>query len=128
MKYISGKYALNIPCSLKTAGDWHHNSFPIEKANYFDSSNSIFKNYGIEKHIINNKEYNVANHLRAILDLISTNDFEYLKGFKNDFIVVDDYNKELFKMVLKLRDNKNWVKINKLMKNEYMNEWINYLK
>ena len=106
MKYISNEYALNIPCSLKTSGDWHYNSYPVEKAKLFDSNESYFGDFGIEEHVINNKTYFVANHLRAVLDLMFCKKFDFLKGFKDDFIVVDDYNQSsnLYNSVLMNRD------------------------
>ena len=125
--FKSGKFALNIPCSLKTAGDWHHTSFPVAKATLYDTNNNIYNDYGIEKHVINGIEYNVANHIRAILDLILNNEFGYLKGFKDDFLVVDDYNTTLFELVYRLKNSKYWDEINKLMKDEFMLEWIDFI-
>ena len=126
MKYITGEFALNIPCSLKTTGDWHYNSYPLEKAKELETDNSFYKDFGIEKHIIKGKNYNIANHLRAILDLIINKKFGYLKGFKNDFIVVDDYDTIFFDNVYKLRNSKIWNDVDNLMKNEYMLKWIYY--
>ena len=127
MKYISNEYALNIPCSLKTSGDWHYNSYPVEKAKLFDSNESYFGDFGIEEHVINNKTYFVANHLRAILDLMFCKKFDFLKGFKDDFIVVDDYNSMFFDKVYELRNLDMWDEVNFLMKEEFMIEWLDYI-
>ena len=49
MKYISGVYALNLPCSLETTGDWHQSSLDWNNIPYKESDNSIFSSWGIEK-------------------------------------------------------------------------------
>ena len=127
MKYISNEYALNIPCSLKSSGDWHYNSYPVEKAKLFDSNESYFGDFGIEEHVINNKTYFVANHLRAILDLMFCKKFDFLKGFKDDFIVVNDYNSLFFNKVYEFKNSNIWNDVNNLMKEEYMLDWINFV-
>lgn len=128
MKYISGLYALNVPCSLKTTGDWHYKSYPINKAKYNESDNSIYKDYGIENYEKDNIKYNVANHLRAILDLMVDNRLDQLKGFKNDYIVVSDYDNMFFDKVYEMKTLKNWQDIDDLMGSEYMLKWLQYKK
>ena len=51
MRYITGNYALNIPCSLNTDGDWHRSALDWEHLPLFESDNSFFNDYGIEKDI-----------------------------------------------------------------------------
>lgn len=131
MQYISGIYALNIEDSTECCGDWHTSGLDWNLVDMRESSTSLLKNWGIEQ----NKEipehsnlYNVANTLRAIIDLMIDNKLDYLKGFRNDFIMVDIYNTEFFEKVFMLRDLYNWSDINNLMKREFMFLWNNFLK
>lgn len=75
MEYITGFYALNLPCQLETTGDWHRHSLNWSKPNIKNSENSIFREYGIETNrdlsfAGLNSKHNVANHIRACLDII----------------------------------------------------------
>lgn len=129
MKYISGIHALNIPCELDTCGDWHVSSLKWENITLMDSEDSIFGNYGIEKNKIipeHSEKYNVANTLRAILDLMYLGKTGYLIGFKEDFICNNKYTYELFEKVLLLKNCDNWNEIDKLMTTEYYNQWVKY--
>lgn len=130
MEYISGVQALNIDDSLETCGDWHQSAIQWTKLDLRESEGSLFGDYGIEE----NKEvpkhedrYNVANVLRAILDLMSDGHTRYLKGFYDDFICTDKYNIEFFEQVQKLKDSEHWDDINKLMKMEFMWEWDEFI-
>lgn len=49
MKYLTGLYALNLPCQLDTCGDWHSKSIDWSHPDIRESNNSILKDYGIEK-------------------------------------------------------------------------------
>jgi len=76
IKYITGIHALNINCDLETCGDWHASAIQWKNPNTRYSNESIFKDYGIEynKNIPENDDlHNVANHIRAILDLLEVN-------------------------------------------------------
>lgn len=129
MKYLSGIYALNLKCSLKTNGDWHYYSLNWDNVNYLDSEDSIYKSYGIEKDFnLNGKIINKANHIRALLDMINNNDFTNASGINNDFICNDFYDKEIFKKVYLLKSNKNWNDINKFMEKEYKLKWLNFME
>ena len=48
MKYVTGIFALNLPCSLDTCGDWHSCSINWDNVDIRESNNSILKDYGIE--------------------------------------------------------------------------------
>ena len=124
MKYISGIYALNLPCSLETTGDWHQSSLDWNNIPYKESDNSIFSSWGIEKQ----KDRNVANTLRAILDLIEDGDLKYLIGFRDDFICNDKYDLTFFNMVIKLKNKNNWNDIDSLMFKEYKNKWSDFVR
>lgn len=67
--------------------------------------------------------------MRSILDLMAVyGKLSYLKGFRNDFLCTDKYNKEFFDKVYMLRDRPNWSDISSLMKSEFMWEWVEYLR
>ena len=129
MQYITGKYALNIDCELETPGDWHSSALNWNNIVLMSTQNHILKDYGIEsdKSIPEHtKKYNVANHIRAILDLMIQNDCRYLKGFRNDFICTDKYELEFFNQVMKLKILENWKDIDELMNKEYLMKWIRF--
>lgn len=130
MKYITGVHALNIDNSLNTCGDWHTSALDWQNIELVESESSIFEDWGIEtnKEIPEHTEtYNVADDLRAILDLMADGHLGYLKGFRNDFICTDEYNQQFFNKVYQLKELTNWEDISNLMKNEFMWEWIKYL-
>lgn len=133
MKYLSGIHALNIPCNLETCGDWHQSAI---KWNDLDdklkeSSDSIFKDYGIQKNITltfleGQPTYNVANHIRACLDLISEGNFSLVQGMNRDFIVNNAYDKEIFEKVYLLNHLPIWNNIDSFMGKEYKMKWLKY--
>lgn len=131
MKYITGIHALNLPCELDTDGDWHCSALQWVRPTCADSDKSIFGLYGIEydKEIPEHTEkFAVANHIRALLDMLDKGQFEYAQGMRDDFIDNSAYTNEIFEKVLMLRDNANWVEICEFMGNEYYMEWLNFLK
>lgn len=131
MKYVSLIHALNIPCNLNTCGDWHCSSLQWKKPSILDTKDSIFGNYGIEKnksipeHI---EKYNIANHIRAILDLLYIGNFTVAQGMNKDFLVTDEYNKEIFEKVLLMKNLPHWKEIDKFMTKEYLSDWVNFKK
>lgn len=129
MKYISGIHALNIRCALDTCGDWHQSSIQWEKPTVMESDNSVFGDFGIEtnKKIPNHEQrFNVANHIRALLDLLATGAFGYAQGMKRDFICNDSYNELIFRKVLLLTRSKHWEAINQFLGKEYGSQWLTY--
>ena len=132
MLYLSGIYALNIENTLNTCGDWHTSALDWSNIELEESTNSMFGDWGIEmnKSIPEHTElYNVADDLRAILDLMQKEEnLGYLKGFRADFICTDEYNDIFFQKVFLLRNLKHWADINSLMEREFMFEWQNFLK
>ena len=118
MLYISYMHALNIPCKLETSGDWHWGAYKWKNFKLLESQNSIFKDYGIEKDKeipFNKEKFNVANHIRALLDMIEAGYFKEAQGMNNDYICNDKYNLEIFTTVLMFKDNKNFIAINNFM-------------
>ena len=131
MQYITGIHALNIEDSLETCGDWHTSALRWETIHLIDSDTIIFGDYGIEtdKEIPEHTGiFNVANTIRAVLDLLIQGQTGYLKGFYNDFFCTDKYNEEFFSKVIQLRDLPNWEDIDTLMGREFMYEWLEYKK
>jgi len=131
MIYISGIHALNLNCSLETTGDWHQSALKWENILFLDTKDSIFGEYGIEhnKAIPNhNDRYSVANHIRAILDMLELGNLSTLQGMRNDFICTDKYDDELFNKIILLKSKKHWDGIDKLISKEYMLKWKNFKK
>lgn len=133
MKYISGIHALNLPCSLDTCGDWHRSAIQWKKPCIRDTEKSIFGSYGIEKDVTISfldplKKYNVANYIRALLDLLTENNFPTAQGMRDDFICNDQYTEEIFDKVWMLRSLENWPQIDKFMSSEYKLQWLKYKK
>lgn len=128
MEYLSGMKALNVPCQLNTSGDWHLWCFNWDDNELLNSSDSIFHEYGIEKNkkLPNGQVLNVANHIRACLDMLANGEFSLAQGMKNDFICTDEYDSEIFELVLKLKDCSNWLEIDKFMGKEYKMKWLNF--
>lgn len=134
MRYISGFYALNIPCLLDTTGDWHQSSLDWSKVCFLDSEKSSFGEWGIEKEVyvpILKGRYNVANHLRACADFLDLGEYRFASGMRQDYIANDYYIIELFQHIYLLKKRKSkeeWQKISEVMKKEYMLYWKYFLE
>lgn len=131
MKYISGIHALNLNCSLKTCGDWHQSWLQWKNVPLLESNYSIFGDYGIEfdqcipEHI---QKFNVANHIRALLDLLEQNKLSVAQGIRDDFICNDNYTLEIFNKVILLKNKCNWHEIDRFMGKEYFSQWLEFKK
>lgn len=131
MKYISGTHALNLPCLLETGGDWHASGLQWSNIKLFDSDNMFFKEYGIESNRTlpgkpNSEKYNVANHIRAILDLLELGQFTIAQGMNNDYICNNKYDDEVFLKVYSMNKLQNWNQIDAFMKREYRSKWLDF--
>lgn len=127
MLYLSGLYALNLPCSLKTCGDWHTSALHWENIQLKNSASTAFGDYGIEKHktIPDHSDlFNVANHIRAILDLLAEKKFSVISNFNNDFICNDEYTEEIFQKVATLLPDDE---INNFMHKTYGRKWRKWI-
>jgi len=127
--YLTGIPALNLTCDLETCGDWHTLSVDWGKLVFHDSANSIFGDYGIERDRSipeHDGKHNVANHLRALLDLIEQGSYDLAKGMNRDFICNDDYTLEVFEKVAMLKNSENWSEIDRFMGFEYYCEWLDF--
>lgn len=130
MLYITGEQALNIPCNLETCGDWHTSALQWDRLNLKESTKSFFEDYGIEKDKIipqHKKKYCVANHIRAILDLLEGGYYSVAQGMNKDFICNSKYDDEIFDKVYSMHQKDNWDEINKFMHKEYLMKWVNYV-
>ena len=88
MKYITGIHALNLPCSLPTFGDWHRYGIQWKNLTIRDTEKSIFGDYGIEEYSKVPEHpgtFKVANHIRALLDMLAEGQFGYAQGMRKDF-------------------------------------------
>ena len=131
MKYITGIHALNLECSLLTCGDWHQSAIQWQNPNIAESEGSLFGDYGIEhnKHIPEHTEtYSVANHIRALLDLVEQGNFYIAQGMNKDYICNDYYTDEIFNLVSKMRYLNHWCEIDDFMGKEYYSKWLRFKK
>lgn len=133
MEYLTGIHALNLSCQLDTCGDWHSKSINWNNPDIRESVNTVFGDYGIEsdrsiRYLDSSKRYNVANHIRALLDMLVSGNYGYAQGMKEEYICNEQYTDQIFNQVLKLRDTGNWYHINEFMKSEYKLEWIKFLE
>jgi hypothetical protein len=134
LKYLTGIHALNLNYdALETCGDWHQSGLRWDKATIQKrlrkSGNSVFGDYGIEPDVKipeHEERFFVANHIRALLDLLELGVFSEAQGMKEDFICNDKYTPEIFEKVIMLRQSPLWFKIDQFMSREYRLEWINY--
>ena len=132
MKYLTGIHALNLPCKLNTCGDWHCSGLRWKNLSFKESEQSVWGDYGIETHrsipfLSETNTYNVANHIRALLDLLYEGNFSVAQGMKEDFICTDEYDEEIFGKVFMLKDSSRWFLVNKFMQAEYGEQWEHYL-
>jgi len=129
MRYLTGKHALNLPCSLDTVGDWHFNALRWVDLSLGETATSVFGDYGIEQNVyIDRLGYSmpVANHIRALLDLIQQGKFSVAQGMRRKIIDNDEYDTEIFEKVLLLKDQPNWPEIFQFMGKEYGSKWYRF--
>ena len=74
----------------------------------------------------NEGTYAVANHIRALLDLLESGNYSEAQGMNNDFIGNDDYTDEVFDQVALMRALPHWSKIDGFMGREYYGKWLAY--
>ena len=126
MKYITGLYALNLPCSLATCGDWHTSALRWENVDEAESIGSLWEDYGIEKGVsipLHEGKFSVANHIRALLDMIFKGDFALAQGMNRDYICNDSYDEEIFEKVYLMKEQENWSEVDRFMHKEYGRKW-----
>ena len=135
MKYITGMFALNIPCSLGTTGDWHRTSLPWERVEIRESDDSVLKEEGIEKDVFVEelgRNCNVANHIRACVDMLDEGRYSLASGMRYDFFDDDmSFNPVLFDYVYRLKAVKTpreWKAICQVLEKDYMLRWLRFLE
>ena len=131
MQYVTGMQALNIPCNLNTSGDWHGCCMDWAHPNLRESVGSFFGDYGIEgpKKIPEHEElFFVANHIRALLDLLYEQKFIDARGMRNDYICDEEADREIFSKIMQMRKLPYWEEINHFMEREYFSRWADFLK
>ena len=74
----------------------------------------------------NTGKYYVANHIRALLDLLQMGLFSVAQGMNEDFIGTDIYDQEIFDLVYSMKELNTWSEIDHFMGNEYRMKWIRY--
>jgi hypothetical protein len=129
MQYITGIHALNLPCSLLTCGDWHRSALQWGNPKFRSSEDSFFGDYGIEYCSAvpeNEGIYAVANHIRAVLDLLELGNYSTAQGMNKDFIGNGDYTAEIFDKVALMKNLPHWHEIDRFIEGEYYGEWIAY--
>jgi hypothetical protein len=129
MLYLSGIHALNLPCSLLTCGDWHTSGINWHSYVLLESEGSLFGDYGIERNKTipdNPGTFNVANHIRALLDLLVQGKYTIAQGMNEDFICNDSYTEEVFQKVVLMKSLRNWPEIDRFMGREYCSEWLKF--
>jgi hypothetical protein len=129
MLYLTGIHALNVSCELITCGDWHEPSINWNNIVLLESEGSLYGDYGIEKNkkIPENEGlYNVANHIRALLDLLYAGRYSTAQGMKDDFICNDSYSPEVFQKVIMQRNRETWPQTDRFMGKEYSREWLEF--
>ena len=133
MLYLTGLHALNLPCELPTTGDWHAPGLIWGNIPLSESSTSIYGDYGIEINRTINYGgcagiYNVANHIRVILDFLELNQLILAQGFRNNFFCVEIDYIPFFERVFMLHELPHWESINTFMGKEYFMKWVNFYK
>lgn len=129
VQYITGIFALNIRTMPDVCGDWHRGALDWNKVCLQESGQSVWGNYGIAKdHFVPElgRKCNVANTVRALLDLIAAKQFHYAQGMQSDFVCNDDYTTEIFDKVLMLKNRPDWSEIDSFMQSEYKMKWVRY--
>lgn len=129
MQYITGIFALNIRTMSDVSGDWHRGALDWSKVCLQDSDQSLWGDYGIAKdHFVPElgRKCNVANTVRALLDLIAAKQFHYAQGMQSDLICNDNYTTEIFDKVLMLKNCPDWSEIDSFMQSEYKMKWVRY--
>lgn len=130
MEYISRLYALNIPDPTEqTTGDWHWGALDWQQIPLLESNGSVYGDYGIRRNVTIPHapgRFNLANHIRALLDMLVTSQFDLAGGMRDDFICNDALTPEIFQKVWELRDRPNWPQIDRFMGSEYFMTWENF--
>lgn len=128
MLYLTGMHALNIVCSLNTCGVSNESELEWKNVDFAESEERFFKEYGIESDVRipeHKDKICVANHIRALLDLLELEQFDTAKGMRR-FIGNSQYDEEVFNRVYMMKSLDHWKDIDHFMEKEYMIHWVNF--
>ncbi len=129
MRYVTDIHALNLTCSLGTTGDWHASSLQWDHPRMLESEDSPWGDWGIEAPSAATlpghpgEAYNVANHVRALADMVAQGRFIPAQGMSQEFLDGDEYDEELFEHILMLKGSPRWDDIDRFMRKEYRLKW-----
>lgn len=129
MIYLTGIPALHVSCSLDTCGASEGSEVEWKEANFVESSEMFFKEYGIESDVQipeHKDKVCVANHIRAYLDLLAMGKLEEAEGMCQ-FIGNVEYNAEIFEKVYSMKSLPHWKEIERFMEAEYRINWIHFI-
>lgn len=134
MEYVTDIHALNLPSETDTTGDWHASALQWKRLRMAESDDSIFGDWGITRDSSaripehEGQRFNVANHVRALLDMIERGRLSVARGMRDVYIGNDAYNDEIFPRVWLLHQSDNWPCIDHFMKKEYGRAWLGFVK
>jgi transcriptional regulator with XRE-family HTH domain len=136
VKYLSMMYAFNTrPKTLtKTFGDWHQFNYfyDLKDTDLIKIGDNPLGAWGIDNSVqtpkYNNtkQRYKVANHLRALLDLLYYQRLPKAKEALADFIGTDEYDLLIFEKVALFKTLPHWAKIDNLMDDHFTTKWRKY--
>ncbi len=127
MKYITGRHALNLPCSLGTPGDWHYYALDWRSPIMKDSETAFYGDFGLEWHTDvpgHAEPLLVANHLRACLDLLADGANPIARGMKENYLNKPALTPLVLRKVWELRGSDDWAAIDDFMVREYGMAWV----
>lgn len=131
MEYVTGMQALNLTCGLDTDGDWHRSAIGWDRLDTKNTDSAFFGGYGIymQDHVPMHKgRLPVADHVRALLDLLYDRKFPLAQGMRKDFIGNEKYTDEVFRKVYEMRTLPWWGDIDGFMRKEYRLDWLAFLE
>ena len=136
MQYLTGRLAFAIPCKLQSCGLWNVSKKEFqdpEKFKLSESDDSLFKDWGIEQNkLVPGREfcsYNVANHVRAYLDMLMTGDLDALVGMYDEAIADPKSRMDIFMIVnSRIRKTEMWPIVNAFLSQEFDSLWDSFVK
>lgn len=134
MQYISGMICFGIQCECDSVGCWNMpKSMFLDDANIIkrESDGSLFGSYGIEKNkFIPYREYtvwNIADHVRAYMDMLADRDYEKLKGVFANYISSAKCRKDIFTLTLsRLGKEPDFMLTHQFMVDEFGADWLSF--
>ncbi len=131
MEYITDIHALNLECDLGTTGDWHASAIRWEHPRTLDTGETPWGDWGIEvdsdRWVPGNPgRHNIANHVRALCDMVYLGRLSNAQGMSEVFLDGDEYDEDIFEHIYMLRETPRWAAVNEFMGREYGRKWVSY--